>query len=322
MRKNIWNRGLAAVVAAGLMIGSIGCNPKGSPAGRNISDGQQWVLTYLDREITLPARVEKIAVTGALEALEDLLALGVKPAGVMTIGGKFPTMFAGITEGAQGIGERMQPSLEAILKLEPDVILSSDKFPAITAAKLEKIASNVPISHYPADGAANLLFLGELTGTRDRALAVLEQYQQDLAVAKERLPETIRDRKVVAIRIRAGNICIYPTGLFFNDLLYNDLGLPAPEALREVKTQEIMALEKFSEMNPDDIFLQYEVSESPVHPNVLEELQQNPIWRGMKAVQTGRVYVNVVDPLIQGVAVGGKSQFLKAVVDRLTQSVR
>lgn len=317
MRKNIWNRGLAAVAAIGLMIGNTGCSPRISSGERGTPEEGQRVLTYLGREITLPVRVEKIAVTGALEALEDLLALGVKPAGMMTIGGKFPAMFAGISENAQGIGERMQPSLEAILKLGPDVILSSDKFPATAAAKLDKIAPNIRISHYPEDGVANLLFLGELTGTRDQALAVLEQYSQDLALAKKRLPETAKARKVVAIRLRAGNICVYPTGLFFNDLLYNELGLSAPEALREVKTQEIMALEKFSEMNPDDIFLQYEVSESPGHPNILEELQQNPVWQGMKAVQTGRVFVNVVDPLIQGVAIGGKIQFLKAVMERL-----
>jgi iron complex transport system substrate-binding protein len=278
---------------------------------------EKRVFQYLGREITLPGRAKRIVVTGALEALEDLMALGVKPVGTMTIGGAFPPFFAAITRNAVAVGEKMQPNFEMLLKLKPDVILSSDKFPEALNAKLRKIASTVPISHFPEDGEANLRLVGELTGARERAETLVQKYRQDLAVARANL--TVKGRKVVVVRIRTGNIILYPANMFFNEILYGQLGFPIPEEITKVKKPEIVALERFSEVDPDYLFVQYEVSESPAQPRIMEELRRNPVWQSLKAVRNGRVFVNVVDPLVQGVAISGKIQFLKAAVAKLTQ---
>lgn len=321
MKRSLWIWGLIVLIS-GAGIGGVYLARQadsGAAGAVKSQEQQQRSLQYKGITYSLPERTDRIVVTGALEAMEDLLLLSVKPAGVMTIGGVFPALFADITAGAQPIGERMQPSLEAILKLRPDVILSSDKFPAATTAQLQKIAPTISISHFPSDGETNLLFLGELTGRQERAKEILAAYRQDLAGAKNRLPESVRDKKVVAIRIRVGNIFVYPTNVFFNDILYQELGLAAPEAIKSVKAQEIISMEKFSEIDPDYIFLQYEVSESPSNPKALEDLQQNPVWQRLKAVKNGRVFINSVDPLIQGVAVGGKIQFLHAAVEKLSQ---
>ncbi len=325
--KKLWLRHPVIFVAIfGLVIGVYitlkprRTDPPKIPVTTKHQEEDRKTFRYLGKEYVLPVKVEKIVVTGALEALEDLLALRVKPVGVMSIGGTFPALFAEITQDAKPIGERTQPNYEAILKLAPDVIIGSDKFPAATAEQLQKIAPMIPISHFPGDGEANLRFLGELTGKQGPVEEVLEEYRKDLAIAKARLPEKVKKKKVVAVRIRMGNISVYPADVYFNDLLYTELGLTVPEEIKAVKVQEVVSLEKFSEMDPDYIFVQYAVAESPAHPRALEELGNNPIWRGMKAVKTNNVFVNVVDPLIQGVAVGGKIQFLKAVVKKLSQS--
>lgn len=86
-------------------------------------------IRYLDKEYTVPAKTERIVITGSLEAMEDALVLGVKLVGAMTVGGKFPDMFAAITDAAEFIGEKQQPNVETILKLKPDVILSTTKSP-------------------------------------------------------------------------------------------------------------------------------------------------------------------------------------------------
>lgn len=324
MTRKIWIWGLLVVAIVGLMAGFYINKMESSQGNVNAPvatkrQAGERVIGYLGKEYTLPGKIDRIVVTGALEALEDLLVLGVTPAGVMTIGGTFPIMFTDITQGAQPIGERMQPSFEAILKIRPEIILSSDKFPAATTEQLKKIATTIPISHFPRDGAANLRFLGEVTGRQEKAEEVLRKYGQDAAAAKARLLEQVKDKKVVAVRIRVGNITVYPANVFFNDILYTELGLPIPEEIKAVKAQEVISLEKFSEMDPDYIFVQYVVSESPAQPKAVEELQNNPIWRSMKAVKNNNVFINVVDPLIQGVAIGGKIQFLNAAVEKLSQ---
>lgn len=274
-------------------------------------------VTYLDTAYTLPAANERMVVTGALEALEDAKLLGVTFQGAMTIGGSFAPAFADVTAGAKPIGERMQPNLEAVLGVAPTLIISSDKFPAATNAQLAKIATTIPLSHYPKDSEANLRLLGEISGRQAAAEAAIQGYRQAVSEAKAQLPPAVKTKKVLAVRIRAGNINVYPPNVFFNSILYDELGLTVPEELKNVKAQEIVSLERLSEINPDVIFLQYAETESSGQVQVLETLAGQPVWRSLKAVQTNQVHVNVVDPLVQGVAVGGKWQFVKAAVSRL-----
>jgi iron complex transport system substrate-binding protein len=106
-------------------------------AGTTEETKETRTIRYLDKEYTVPAKTERIVITGSLEAMEDALVLGVKPVGAMTVGGKFPDMFAAITDAAESIGEKQQPNVETILKLKPDVILSTTKFPPDVSEKKE-----------------------------------------------------------------------------------------------------------------------------------------------------------------------------------------
>lgn len=135
-------------------------------------------LKYLDKEYTVPSKTERIVITGSMESMEDALVLGVKPVGAISVGGKFPEMFAPVTGEAQSIGEKTQPNLETILSLKPDVILGSSKFPPEMMEKLGKIQTTFPVSHISTNWEANLLLLGELTGKQAEAQKVIEDYKK------------------------------------------------------------------------------------------------------------------------------------------------
>ena len=47
------------------------------------------VVKYLDQEYTLPAKTERIVITGAVEAMEDAIVLEVNPVGAISFSGKF-----------------------------------------------------------------------------------------------------------------------------------------------------------------------------------------------------------------------------------------
>jgi iron complex transport system substrate-binding protein len=266
----------------------------------------------------VPANVERIVITGSMETMEDALVLGVEPVGAISVGGKFPDMFAAITGSAESIGEKAQPNMETILKLKPDVIFATTKFKPDVTEKLTKIAPTIPVSHISTNWEANLRLLAELTGKQDLAEQVLQEYKDDLAAAKEQLGERLKDKKVVIVRIRSGNIMIYPEDVFFNPSLYTDLGLTAPEEVKNAKAQETISLEKFSEMNPDYLFVQFSEDENKDQPKALEDLQNNPIWQSINAVKNNKVFVNVVDPLAQGGTAWSKINFLKAAVEKLS----
>ncbi|MBR8659542.1 iron complex transport system substrate-binding protein [Brevibacillus aydinogluensis] len=288
------------------------------PAG-NTAEQTTRTVRYLDKDYSVPAKVERIVITGSLEAMEDAVVLGVQPVGGITIGGKFPDIFKEITGSTVSIGEKTQPNFETILQLKPDVILGTSKFKPEVMEKLVKIAPTFPYSHISTNWENNLRLLAELTGKQDLAEQALEKYKADAEAAKAQLGEKLKGKKVVVIRYRQGNINIYPENVYFNDTLYKDLGLEVPEPIKAAKAQETISLERFSEMNPDYVFVQFSLDENAQHPKALEEVQANPIWQSINAVKNNRVYVNVVDPLAQGGTAWSKINFLKAAVEKLSQ---
>ncbi|SDC90315.1 iron complex transport system substrate-binding protein [Paenibacillus sp. UNCCL117] len=275
-------------------------------------------IKYLGKEYTVPAKTDRIVITGALEAMEDAMVLGVKPVGGITIGGKFPPMFDSISQGVESIGEKTQPNVETILKLKPDVILGTTKFPADVAEKLGKVGPLIQISHISTDWEANLRLLGELSGKQAEAEKALAKYKEDAKAAKEKLSGSLKDKKVVIVRVRQGSINVYPETVFLNPSLYTDLGLTVPEEIKQAKAQQVISLEKFSEINPDYLFVQFSEDENKDNPKAMEDLQKNPIWQNIKAVKDGKVFVNVIDPLAQGGTAWSKMKFLEAALPKLS----
>ena len=275
-------------------------------------------ITYLQKKYTIPTKVTKI-VTASLESMEDAAVLGVKPIGAITVGGKLPEYLATQLAGAESVGEKMQPNYETVLKLKPDVIMWSTKSPANVTEKLAKIAPTIPYSHISTNWEENLRLMASLTGTQDKAESIITKYNDDAAKAKLEMGDKLKDKKVIVARIRNGNIYLYPKDVYFNPVIYDDLGLTVPEEIKPIKVQEMISIEKFAEINPDYIFLQFAESENAQKTKALEELQSNPIWASITAAKNKKVFVNSVDPLVQGGTALSKTAFLKVAVEDLVK---
>ncbi len=277
------------------------------------------VVKYLDKEYTLPSHIERIVIVGAVEAMEDSIVLDVHPVGAITFSGKYPPLFESITQNATPIGEKMEPNFETILSLKPDVILGSSKFKPEVIEKLEKIATTIPYSHISTNWENNLKLLGELSGKQEQAEQAIAKYKEDLEAGKSQIGDGIKDKKVVAVRIRQGELYIYPAGVFFNPVLYEDLGFTVPAEVQAAKAQELVSKEKFAEMNPDYLFIQFSPDENKDTPNALDDFEKDPIMKSLTAFKTGKVFVNVVDPLAQGGTAYSKIEFLKAALSKLAE---
>ncbi|GGE63640.1 ABC transporter substrate-binding protein [Priestia taiwanensis] len=319
MNKKLLVVGMATVFSLGLAA----CNDGGSKATEKqkvseTSTSETQTITYLKKDYTVPTDIKKVAAA-SLEAMEDAAVLGVKPTGAITVGGKLPTYLAKDLEGAESIGEKMQPNHEVLLKMKPDVILGTTKFQPEVAEKLGKVATMIPVSHISTDWEANLRLMGEVSGTKEKAEEVIKQYKEDVAKVKASIEPKVKDKEAVVVRIRAGNMQVYPASVYLNPVLYEDLGLTVPTEIKAVEKQEAISIEKFAEMDPDIVFLQFDESENAKTPKVLDELQSNAIWKNLKAVKDNKVFINAVDPLAQGGTAWSKIAFLKAVEDKLTK---
>lgn len=293
-------------------------SPAPTEAAQPTENGTR-TITYLGESYELPEHVEKIVITGAVEAMEDSIVLDVNPVGAISFSGKFPPLFESITKNAVSIGEKTEPNFEAILSLKPDVILGSTKFPEEVTEQLSAIAPTILYSHISTNWEDNLRLLGELSGKADEGEAAIAKYKEDLQTAQAELGDKMQDKEVVVIRLRGGKLYVYPQDVYFNPVLYEDLGFKAPEEIVAAQAQEELSVEKFAEMNPDYVFLQFSEDENKETPNALQELQSNPIINSVAAVKEGRTFLNVVDPLAQGGTAYSKIAFLEAVVSQLSK---
>ncbi|WP_342535910.1 ABC transporter substrate-binding protein [Sporosarcina sp. FSL K6-3508] len=276
----------------------------------NTSESETRAITYLGETYTVPSKVERLVITGAMEAMEDATALEVEPVGAITIAGEFAEMFKTAMGQAESIGEKQQPNFEKIVQLKPDVILGSTKFSEEVVSKLEQIAPTILVSHISSSWEDNLMLMGELSGKEEKAQTLLSDYKESVKTIKPSLAEDFKDQTVVAMRVRGGKMFVYPEDVFFNPVLYEELGLEIPETIKKAKAQEELSVEQLAEMNPDHIFMQVQQTGTQENEQAFEHLKKNPIIQNIKAFKEDQVYVNVVDSLLEGGTVFSKSAFV------------
>jgi iron complex transport system substrate-binding protein len=288
------------------------------PAETQEAQAQELKINYLEKEYTFPNPVENV-VAASFEAMEDSVALGIKPVGVLEVGGKVPEYLSEL-EGATLIGDKRAPNAEAILSLEPDAIIGTSKWGEDVMAQMNKLATTLPYSHISANWKDNLLALGELTNKTAEAEKLIADYEQKSADTKEKIANSdVSDKSVLMIRIRGGLMYIYPENIYFNPVLYQDLGLKVPEVVAKAEAQAELSLETLSEVNPDVIFLQFDESSNADAPKALEDLQNNAIFKSLKASQNGEVYVNTIAPLAEGGTAWSKTRFLDVAEEKLVK---
>ncbi|WP_242274622.1 iron-siderophore ABC transporter substrate-binding protein [Bacillus cereus group sp. BfR-BA-01310] len=284
----------------------------------NSANAKERVVTYEGTETKLKGKVEKVVVTDHNVA-EMLAALNIKAVGVPTYAGKVAPQLQDVMGDATSIGEKGQPNLEAILKLKPDVIFVGDHTDDASMAKLKDIAPTIKIIDKEEKWRDNLTFIGDVAGKEKEAKKFIEDFDQRLAKAKTDLKDAkVTEQTVMAVRVRGGkSIMVYGPKSYLNMVLYHELGLKMPKEMETVKGQEKISIEKLSEINPDHLFVQFAEVENSDNPKILDELQKNPIWSKMKASQNKQVYVNVVEPLVNGKTGLTEDLFLDAATKKL-----
>lgn len=298
---------------------SAGAANKNEEKSDQSSEGvTEQTITYLGESYTLPKDPQNI-IAASLESMEDAAILGVKPVGVLSIANAVPTYLEKELKGAALVGDKMEPNKEAILALDPDVILGTSKFPEEVAANLNKIQTTIPYSHISTNWKENLTLLGQLTGKESKASTIISDYEKKSTEAKAKLGKELKDKNILILRVREGTLYTYPANVYLNPVIYEDLGAPVPEIITKTEAQAEVSLEALAEANPDAVFLQFESSENADSPKAVDDLLANPIFSKTNAAKNDQVFVNTVDPLAQGGTAWSKVKFLDAAIDSLTK---
>lgn len=237
--------------------------------------------------VTVPETPQRVIVL-AQTALDSTLALGVKPIAATYAGfpqrsdyGNFPGYLANKTEGVANIGHASQPSFEAMLELNPDLILSTVDDHRQFYDRLSQIAPTVLVE----TRANALATYAEALGKTAEAEVLNRSFEARVQQFRQQMGDALQTTEVSVLRFRPGQVRLYMKDSFCGYIL-EQVGLPRPAAQAKHKFFETVSLEAIPAMDGDVIFY---FQDNP-QESMAQQVMAHPLWQQLEAVQQGRVY--------------------------------
>lgn len=242
---------------------------------------------------------------------ENLLALGVQPVGIADLDGyrDWVSVPLELSDDVADVGGRLEPSLEAIAALDPDLILTIENRQEPIHDALAEIAPtfmlpvDVPHDEVPPLDANFDAFrlLAEAIGRPERAEPVIEEVRQTISNGASRIEKAgmAGAPYVVVLGYTTENL---PTMRIATDesqlgQTISEIGLTnAWPGEGDQYGSDVISVEGLLEIADASFF--YVVQDTD---NIFEEqLAEDPIWNSLAFVQEGRTYALGGDTWIYG----------------------
>lgn len=237
-------------------------------------------------------------------ALDLLLSLGIQPIGYAEdsralVGSPELGQTVG---GVKYLGDRLHhppihvgtwqtPSLETMLRLQPDLILSGylDQSQYKTFSRIAPTLLPLDDSISPKQWQENLLLLEQVLDQESKAQPIIDAYNQNVSAVKSELTQ-IDQRNVLLLSMTGLDyIGIFNNETFAGAIL-EDLGfeLVVPNQLIATHGEIVISLEMLPQLNPDLIIVMAS-GDSSVE-QVKKVWASNSILRSLPAYQNNHVY--------------------------------
>ncbi|QNK59573.1 ABC transporter substrate-binding protein [Paenibacillus sp. PAMC21692] len=254
--------------------------PSASPVVE--SEPATRVISTAKGEIEVPSNPQRVVV---LYMLGDVLAFDVTPVGVSAVysGAAFEKALADVPQ----LGEWFKPSQEAVLALNPDLIIVPSEE---TYELMKDIAPTVLLSYFDAPLEERIRQVGDVLGKEHVVNEVLEQFYEKVEASKQKLADAgLLDKTVTIVEGGNGSMGVvaskdYGRG---SQIIYEYLGMKAPEKLQaeiDMATEATgmeLSFEVLSEYIGDYVFRSsYEG---------MADLSGNTVWNSIPAVKEGRL---------------------------------
>ncbi|GMA26245.1 ABC transporter substrate-binding protein [Luteimicrobium album] len=251
-------------------------------------------------KVALDAPAQRV-VTLEWGFTEDVLALGVTPVGMADPKGygDWDTV-APVPSSTADVGETVEPNVEAVAALHPDLVVASTDLPAGVTAQLAK---RVPVLVLRGSDASDpvaymrrtITTLGQATGTADRAEQVLAAYDAKIASGKEALDAAGKAAASFTMAdgwLENGTVSVrmYTPGSFFGAVAA-DLGLTnrwttGGDKDYGLATTDVEGLTKVTD--PGTTFL-YVANDADGGDPFATGLKDNKVWKQLPFVAAGNV---------------------------------
>ncbi|NEQ32170.1 MAG: iron-siderophore ABC transporter substrate-binding protein [Leptolyngbya sp. SIO4C5] len=266
----------------------VACQSNLNPQPDNAQLANCRVIQHALGEACVPQIPQRLVSLEAI-TLADAFALGVSPIGTVTDFGQVPIHLEKYSRDFLLLGITEQPNLEKILTLNPDLIIGVDIFSELIFERLSKIA---PTTLGQWNGFSSwrdhFNFVAYVLDKEDQAKNVWAQYYRRISDIKAALGDQLSEKKVAFIYAHSGMMNIDTENSFVGSI-FTDIGIRQPTYIDVDWGVIPLSEELISEIDADILFVSAYGDAS--EQKTLVEWQQKPLWRQLKAVQAGEVYV-------------------------------
>jgi len=302
---------LLMVITAFLLLILTACSSTEEEPAAPAEEAEPVTIQGTNGEVVLDAPAKKVVVLEWTYA-EDLLAVGVQPAGMADISeyGDYVNIEPQLDETVFDVGGRQEPNLEAIAALEPDLIIGVSFRHDAMIEQLETIAPTVIFNPYPEDESIDLyqemettfLEIAKAVGKTtegEQVLVDLEAQYEEKAAELE--AADLKTKDVILTLAYSGaqapEIRVFTPNSMASIILerigLNNVHEPDQFEIFGSSTFNVEGLVKYEDAN----YL-YTVPEAD---NIYEnQLAGNPVWENLAFVKEGRTYDLGADTWLYG----------------------
>ncbi|WP_079912403.1 ABC transporter substrate-binding protein [Paenibacillus sp. 32352] len=259
--------------------------------------------------VTLKKKPERVVVlfNGAVDIV---VTLGVKPVGAVESWDQKPwyNYLRPQMEGVKNLGDELQPNVEAIMALKPDLIIGQKTRHEKIYPQLNSIAPTI-IMEELFDWKENLKMAADALDKEDEAAKFLSDWDKRVAEFKQKVGNKLANTEVSLIRFeKDGSARIYVTG--FAGTIFKELGLNRPKA-QQVEGKNVVNLtskEQMSQLDGDYIFDITQITSDANHAKTQGDWTSHPLWKGLKGVKNAKYFkVDVITWNLSGGATAAKA---------------
>jgi len=241
----------------------------------------------------VPLQPQRVVVMNPAVELDNLLALGITPVGVASFTGDRPfaisPYLAQQAEGIETVGNLVQPNLEKILQLKPDLIVIDESQQRLYP-QLSKIAPTVALQAQPSRWQSRFLTLAEAVNRPEAAEQLLHDYERQVQAFKQALGDRLNQLEVSYIRVRTDGIFLYVKSSLVGQIM-EELGIrrpPAQDVFLADSPRIPLSLERLEQADGDVLIvfgLEFGDTEA-----TFAQLQRHPLWQQLEAVKANQVH--------------------------------
>ncbi|MBU3178765.1 iron-siderophore ABC transporter substrate-binding protein [Clostridium estertheticum] len=270
------------------------------------SSEEERIVKHAQGETTIKGTPKRI-VTLYQGANDTLVAFGVKPVGIVESWDQKPIYdyLKSDLEGTVIVGQELQPNLEEISKLKPDLIIASKYRHEKIYSQLSKIAPTV-MDDTVYEWKDTLNLIADALNKQDKKTELLANWDARVKDFKSQMGDKL-PMKATITNFRSDHMRLYYNS--YGGSILKELGFKGLESPAGYKGndwgEKITSKERIPDFNSDTIFNFNATKDSKLADENYKAWTNHPLWKELNAVKNDKVFQ--VDEVYWSTGAGYKS---------------